>query len=90
LYSFVENFEPENGDQIRKAFFTNQWIGDSDNNWQELTNAVYTGDATANANYRKDYAGGTEGNKFYLQNGGFFDNYIKLKTPFDRKASDRF
>lgn len=86
LYSFVENFEPDNGDKIRKALFTNQWIGYSDNGWQELTNAVYTGDATANANYRKDYAGGTDGNKFYLQNGGFFNNYIKLKTPFDRKA----
>lgn len=87
LYSFVENFEPENGDKIRKALFTNQWIGDSNGIWQELTHAIYTGDATANANYRKDYAGGTEGNKFYLQNGGFFDNYTRLKSPFDRKAT---
>lgn len=87
LYSFVENFEPENGDKIRKAYFTNQWIGDSENNWLELTHAIYTGDATANANYRKDYAGGKEGNKFYLQNGGFFNNYIQLKTPYDRQAT---
>ncbi|WP_413668485.1 DUF3472 domain-containing protein [Mucilaginibacter sp. Mucisp86] len=87
LYSFVENFEPENGDKIRKAFFTNQWIGDSENNWLELTHAIYTGDATANANYRKDYAGGKEGDKFFLQNGGFFNNYVPLKTPYDRSAT---
>lgn len=86
LYSFVENFEPENGDKTRKALFTNQWIGDSDNTWQQLTGAVYTGDATAKANYRKDYAGGVEGDKFYLQNGGFFDGFIKLSTPFTRAA----
>lgn len=87
LYSFVENFEPENGDKVRKAYFTNQWIGDSENNWQELTHAIYTGDATANANYRKDYAGGKEGDRFFLQNGGFFNNYIPLKTPYDRNAT---
>lgn len=87
LYSFVENFEPENGDKVRRAYFTNQWIGDSENNWLELTHGIYTGDATANANYRKDYAGGKEGNKFYLQNGGFFNNYIQLKTPYDREAT---
>jgi len=87
LYSFVENFEPENGDRVRKAFFTNQWIGDIENNWLELTHAIYTGDATANANYRKDYAGGKEGDKFFLQNGGFFNSYIPLKTPYDRNAT---
>ncbi|WP_154402338.1 DUF3472 domain-containing protein [Mucilaginibacter endophyticus] len=89
LYSFVENFEPENGDKTRRAYFTNQWIGDSDNNWLELTHAIYTGDATANANYRKDYAGGKEGNKFLLQNGGFFNNYIQLKTAYDREPTGK-
>ncbi|MFC0514126.1 DUF3472 domain-containing protein [Mucilaginibacter angelicae] len=87
LYSFVENFEPENGDKVRKAYFTNQLISDSENNWLELTHAIYTGDATANANYRKDYAGGKEGSKFYLQNGGFFNHYIQLKTPYDREVT---
>lgn len=86
LYSFVENFEPDNGNKTRKAFFTNQWIADNGNNWEEITQAIYTGDATANANFRKDYAGGTEGNKFYLQNGGFFSDYIKLKTPLTRQV----
>jgi hypothetical protein len=85
LYSFVENFDPDYGDKTRKAFFTNQWIGDTSNNWLELTKAMYTGDATANANYRKDYAGGVEVTGFYLQNGGFFDDYKTLRTFIDRK-----
>ncbi|MDN3583143.1 DUF3472 domain-containing protein [Mucilaginibacter flavus] len=85
LYSFVENFDPDYGDKTRKAFFTNQWIADTDNNWIELTKAMYTGDATANANYRKDYAGGADATDFYLKNGGFFDNYKPLRTIIDRK-----
>jgi hypothetical protein len=85
LYSFVENFDPDYGDKTRKAFFTNQWIGDTVNNWLELTKAMYTGDATANANYRKDYAGGVDVTGFYLQNGGFFDDYKMLRTFIDRK-----
>jgi hypothetical protein len=89
LHSFVENFEPENGDKTRRALFTNQWIFDDANNWQQLTGATYTGDATAKANYRKDYAGGVEADKFYLQNGGFFDGFVKLSTPFTRAAVSR-
>jgi hypothetical protein len=89
LYSFVENFEPENGDKVRKALFTNQLIGDSnDGNWLSLPQAVYTGDATAKANYRKDYAGGVEDDKFYLQNGGFFNNLKPLNTPLKRAESN--
>jgi hypothetical protein len=84
LYSFLENFEPDNGNKIRKAFYTNQWIGSNDNQWQELTNSVYTGDATAKMNFRKDYAGGLDNGQFYLKNGGFFDGYVPLKQSFNR------
>jgi hypothetical protein len=87
LYSFVENFEPDSGDQVRLANFKNQWLGDSNNQWHEVTGALYTGDATANANYRKDYAGGIDGNMFFLKNGGFFDELVPLKTPFNRAAN---
>jgi hypothetical protein len=87
LYSFVENFEPDSGDQIRLANFKNQWLGDSSNNWHESTGATYTGDATAKANYRKDYAGGADGNMFFLKNGGFFDELVPLNTPFKRAGS---
>lgn len=87
LYSFVENFEPDSGDQVRLANFKNQWLGDSNNQWHEVTGALYTGDATANANYRKDYAGGIDGNMFFLKNGGFFDELVPLKTLFKRAAN---
>jgi len=89
LYSFVENFEPDNGDKIRMANFKNQWLGNSSNQWIETTRAVYTGDATANANYRKDYAGGATNNMFFLKNGGFFNELVPLSTPFERKANGK-
>ncbi|HEK21468.1 MULTISPECIES: DUF3472 domain-containing protein [unclassified Mucilaginibacter] len=87
LHSFLENFEPENGNITRKAYYTNEWIGDVNGDWTELTQAIFTGDATANANYRKDYAGGADGSKFYLQNGGFFNDFTKLKIPVSRKPT---
>ena len=87
LYSFVENFIPEQGDKTRMAFFNNQWIGDQNNNWQELTKATFTGDATAKMNYRKDYAGGLNTGAFYLKNGGFFDKFTILNQTFVRKAN---
>ncbi|RWY46196.1 DUF3472 domain-containing protein [Mucilaginibacter gilvus] len=87
LYSFVENFEPDSGNQVRLANFKNQWLGDSNNNWHETTGATYTGDATAKANYRKDYAGGSNGAMFFLKNGGFFDELVPLNTPFKRNTS---
>jgi hypothetical protein len=87
LYSFVENFEPDSGDQIRLANFKNQWLGNANDKWYETIGATYTGDATAKANYRKDYAGGSNGNMFFLKNGGFFDDLVPINTPFKRTAS---
>ncbi|OOQ57555.1 DUF3472 domain-containing protein [Mucilaginibacter pedocola] len=84
LYSFLENFEPDSGNQVRLANFKNQWLGDSSNNWHESTGALYTGDATAKTNYRKDYAGGSNGNMFFLKNGGFFNELVPLSTNFKR------
>jgi len=87
LYSFVENFIPEQGDKTRMAFFNNQWIGDQHGNWQELTKATFTGDATAKAKYRKDYGGGLNEGAFYLKNGGFFNKFTILNQTFVRKAN---
>lgn len=86
LYSFVENFEPDSGDQIRLANFKNQWLGDSNDKWYETIGATYTGDATAKANYRKDYAGGSDGAMFFLKNGGFFNDLVPINTSFKRIA----
>jgi hypothetical protein len=88
LYSFLENFIPETGDETRKGFYKNQWIADDKNNWYELTQAKFTVDATAKGGYRKDYAGGVEGDKFFLKNDGFFNEFVQPNQIFKRTASN--
>ncbi|GGH10560.1 DUF3472 domain-containing protein [Mucilaginibacter phyllosphaerae] len=78
LHSFLENFEPENGDKTRLAYYTNQWVADSSGQWQPICSATFTGDEAARKNYRNDYAGGTNGKIFYLKNGGFFNGLTQL------------
>lgn len=89
LHSFLENFEPEAGMETRKVMFTNQWAVDDKGNWIELAKAHFTTDNTGNMGYRKDYAGGTDGNAFYLKNCGFFNNYTVPKTWFERPLSGK-
>ena len=86
LYSFLENFSPDNGDVSRMAFYNNQWIANSEGKWQEVTGVTYTGDATANGKFRKDYGGGLSDGKFYLKNGGFFDDFTPLNQKYERPA----
>jgi hypothetical protein len=87
LHSFLENFEPKNGDKTRQVFFGNQWVVDIEGKWYPLNEALFTGDNTAKVNYRKDYAGGVQGDKFYLRNCGFFDDFVPLKTSFTKIPS---
>ena len=86
LYSFVENFTDTNGYLGRKGNFGNQWVKSSTGTWTELTSAYFDGDATANNQQRMDYGGGLSGSQFYLQNGGFFANYVTLNQTFTRTA----
>lgn len=85
LHSFLENFEPEQGNITRKVLFNNQWVCDTNGKWIALTQARFTGDNTAVKGYRMDYAGGVTGGSFYLKNCGFFNHYtprnIFLKRP---------
>jgi hypothetical protein len=85
LYSFLENFEPDMGDVTRKVFFGNQWIKGTKGQWLPVNSALFTGDATANINYRKDYSGGVEGGLFYLRNCGFFNDFTTLKSNLTRQ-----
>lgn len=80
LYSFLENFEPEMGTVTRMAYFGDQWVADPQGHWTQLTAATFTADATANINYRKDYAGGQYSDRFFLQNCGFFNDFTPVKT----------
>jgi len=84
LHSFLENFIPENGNETRKVVFSNQWICDTKGNWIELNKARFTIDNTGRINYRKDYLGGLLANGFYLQNCGFFNNFLPPNTTLTR------
>jgi len=84
LHSFLENFEPANGDKTRYVLFDHQWIRTDQGQWISLTKARFTGDNTARKGYRMDYAGGVKGNAFFLQNCGFFSNYTPLDSWWER------
>ena len=89
LYSFLENFIPETGDETRMGFYKNQRIANDKGEWIELTTATFTVDATAKGGYRKDYAGGVNGDHFFLKNAGFFDELIQPNQSFRRNASNK-
>jgi hypothetical protein len=84
LHSFLENFEPEAGDQGRLALYGNQWVGDSAGRWIPLTRARFTADNTARKGYRLDYAGGEQRGQFFLRNGGFFNTPTPINSSFTR------
>lgn len=86
FYSFVENFNPENGYMGRKAEYKNQWVRTTDGNWLPVSSAKFTVDATYNAKQRIDAMGGTSGNSFFLQNGGFFNTIVAPGTQFSVTA----
>jgi hypothetical protein len=86
FHSFLENFNPDHGDQERKVLFGNQWIRDVKDSWISLNKAVFTYDNTAAKGYRKDYTGGVQGNFFFLKNCGFFNQFTPYKSIFTRKA----
>ena len=71
LYSFNENFVGLNGQLQRRAQFGNQWIQRENGTWLELTNAIFSYDATGKARDRIDYGAGVQDGQFYLWNGGF-------------------
>ncbi len=85
LYSFLENFVPATGDISRKAHYKNQWIYDKELGWLELSNAIFTADATANQKHRLDYAGGEIKGGYYLKNCGFFNDYTEVNSQFIRE-----
>lgn len=87
MYSFLENFNPTTGYLTRKAYFRNQWVYTIGGQWVELTNGKFTTDATGNGKHRIDYKGGLEAGGFFLQNCGFFNDYVGMNTVFERNAT---
>lgn len=86
-HSFLENFNPTMGYINRKAYYTNQWARTTDGKWVPVTKARFTCDATGAQEMRLDYTGGVEGEKFFLSMGGFFDEYMKSGTGFNRSGN---
>lgn len=85
--SFLENFWGDSGNLLRKAVYGNQWIRLKSGEWEEVTKATFVTDGTGNDGERLDFKGAVDGNKFYLQNGGFFNDYVAPNTPLMRSAT---
>ncbi len=86
-HSFLENFRESTGHLTREVAFGNQWVYTTDGVWSEMTNGFYTADATAARDERLDYAGGVNGDKFFLKNCGFFNESVTPSTSFSRASS---
>lgn len=87
FHSFLENFADRNGWQGRRSLHGNQWVRDTTGEWHEITSARLTGDNTARGRHRLDYAGGVDGDGFFMKNGGFFNDTAKLDQTFTRPAA---
>ncbi|GAA4299510.1 DUF3472 domain-containing protein [Aestuariibaculum suncheonense] len=87
FYSFLENFRTDTGYITRKANYQNQWVYTTEGYWEELTEATFTADATAKKESRMDYAGGVEGNVYFMKNCGFFNNTTEIGSVFTREAN---
>ena len=88
-HSFLENFITDTGYISRKLYYTNQWVYDTHNKWHELTEATFTADATARKGARVDYFGGTQGDRFFLKNCGFFNTSLEIGIKLKRDASGK-
>jgi hypothetical protein len=82
VHSFLENFSDRHGWQVREGRYGNPWARDTAGEWHPLTEARFTGDDIANRGYRLDYAGGLAGKTFFMRNGGFFSDTVKLNSRF--------
>lgn len=87
LHSFLENFEPETGWRTRKVLFSEQWACGVDGRWKQVTRARFTVDQTGRKNFRKDFAGGVAGHRFFLQNDGFFNRFVLPGSLFQRNKN---
>lgn len=87
FHSFLENFNPSFGHVSRRGWHGNQWVRDTDGQWHEITEARFTGDDIANRKYRLDFAGGSDGTRFFLRNGGFFDENVAIGSSLKREPS---
>lgn len=86
-HSFLENFVPENGYLTRMATYGNQTLINTKGIPVQLLKTRFTGDDIAKRSYRKDVTGGSEGDHFFLKNGGFFNDPTELNSMHQRKMT---
>jgi hypothetical protein len=89
VHSFLENFSDRNGWLERQGHYGNQWARDTGGTWHTVNEARFTGDDIARRGYRLDFGGGALGNEFFLRNGGFFADTVKLDSRFTRPPSGK-
>lgn len=82
FHSFLENFLDTEGYRSRRALHAHPWVRNSAGHWLPITEARFTGDATASGQHRLDYAGGLADEGFFLHNGGFFSDRTPLNQSF--------
>lgn len=87
FHSFLENFYDQAGFRERRGLHGNVWVCDVAGKWHEITEARFTGDATAGGRHRLDYAGGVEGKGWFMRNGGFFSDKVELNQRFTRPST---
>jgi len=87
FHSFLENFHTGSGDRFRRAWHGNQWVRDTDGEWHEIVDTRLTADDIARRGYRLDFAGGAEGHRFFMSNGGFTNQHTPIGTTFRREPS---
>ena len=88
-HSFLENFIPDNGYLSRTGIYSNQWACTKEGKWIELTEAIITANEIAKQRIRIDYKGEAKGEKFFLQNGAFFNDYSPIGTKIKRTATGK-
>lgn len=84
INSFLENFAVENGYMGRKALYNNMWVRSTAGVWTEISTARFTTDPTGATEQRMDFKGGVENGQFFLQNGGFFNDFVANNTSLTR------
>lgn len=85
LHSFNENFWGTNGHLKRAAEFGPVWVKSDSGNWKQLTNGVFTHDATGGKD-RIDYDLKSIGTRWLLQNGGFEGTSPALRSTVSVQA----
>ncbi|TWU14981.1 hypothetical protein Pla52o_55180 [Novipirellula galeiformis] len=87
FHSFLENFNPVMGHLQQRVLYGNVRVRGVDTRWYSCTTARFSVDPTGGGRHRLDFAGGVEGEHFYLHNGGFIRQTGKPGETFTRKSS---